>query len=166
MIKYMFIVLLFLSINMLLGCGNDAQKYPTPEEYDFNHPVTIQLPSELNEISGIIYYPKDTSLFAISDATGWLYKIFPNRNAAVQKWKFGKNQDYEDVQLVDSSFYILSSNGNIVKLKFSSDDSIHVEEFEFPEGKANEFESLYYDSTSHLLNIMCKSCKHEKKDKV
>src|SRR5689334_5371163 len=87
--------------------------YATPAEYDLNHPIKINLPSELDEISGINYYPKDTSIFAISDATGWLYKIYPDKKTPVEKWKFGKNEDYEDLQLVDSTFYILSSSGNI-----------------------------------------------------
>ena len=74
--------------------------------------------AELDEISGIIYYPKDTSIFAISDATGSLYKIFPDKNIIVQKWKFGNNHDYEDLQRIDSTFYILSSSGDIVSIKF------------------------------------------------
>jgi uncharacterized protein YjiK len=52
-----------------------------------------------------------------------------------------------------------------VQLKFSPNDSLQVEEFEFPE-KGNEFESLYYDNSTGSLNLICKNCKHEKKDKV
>lgn len=153
-------------VAIFISCDYGADKYPTPKDYDINHPVIVELPSELNEISGIVYYPKDTSVFAISDATGSLYKIFPNRGVEVQKWKFGKNHDYEDLQLVDSTFYILSSSGDIEKLKFSQEGPANVEEIQFPEGKQNEFESLYYDSTSGSLNLICKNCKHEAKDEI
>jgi uncharacterized protein YjiK len=140
--------------------------YPTPAEYDLNHPIKISLPSELNEISGIIYYPKDTSLFAISDATGWLYKIYPDRKMLVEKWKFAKNADYEDLQLVDSTFYILSSSGNIVSLKFSAHDSLEGNYFEFPDKRKNEFETLYFDKASGQLNLICKDCKSDNKNYV
>src|SRR5215471_4302982 len=123
----------------LAACGQRG--YPTPAGYDLNHPVKINIPSELDEISGIIYYPKDTSIFAISDATGWLYKIYPNKRMRVEKWKFGKNADYEDLQLVDSIFYVLSSSGNLVSLKFYPHDSLEVKNFEFPDKGKNEFET-------------------------
>jgi uncharacterized protein YjiK len=140
--------------------------YPTPAEYDLNHPIRIILPSELYEISGIIYYPKDTSLFAISDATGWLYKIYPNKKAAVEKRKFGENADYEDLELVDSTFYILSSSGNIVSLKFYPHDSLELKHFEFPDKGKNEFETLYFDKASGQLNLICKDCKSDNKNYV
>ncbi|HEY6976218.1 MAG TPA: hypothetical protein VH396_08005 [Chitinophagaceae bacterium] len=140
--------------------------YPTPAVYDLNHPIKINLPSELDEISGIIYYAKDTSIFAISDATGGLYKIYPNKKISVKKWRFGKNADYEDVQLVDSTFYILSSSGNIVSLKFYHHDSLEVKHFDFPDKGKNEFETLYFDKTSGQLNLICKDCKSDNKDYV
>ena len=157
--------LLLVLLPVLFSC-NSTDQYPTPEDYDLNHPVTVLLQTELNEISGIVYYSKDTSVFAISDETGLLYKIFPNRGVAIEKWKFGKNHDYEDLQLIDSTFYILSSTGDIVEVKFLPNDSMDVHEFIFPKEHKNEFETLYYDKATGLLNMICKNCKDEKKDRV
>jgi hypothetical protein len=140
-------------------------KYSTPEGYDLNHPVVVKLKDELNEISGIIYYPKDTGIFAISDATGSLYKIFPDKDALVEKWKFGKNADFEDLQLIDSVFYVLSSKGNIVSVKFITKDSMQTSNFDFPD-KKSEFEAFYYDSASRKLVLICKDCKDDKKNNV
>ncbi|HYK47678.1 MAG TPA: SdiA-regulated domain-containing protein [Parafilimonas sp.] len=148
----------------ILSCNN-RPNYPTPPGYDLNHPTTVRLPTQLDEISGIIYYPKDTGVFAISDATGSLYKIFPDRNTTVQKWKFGDNEDYEDVQLVDSVFYVLSSKGNLVSIRFSGHDSLQTSSFKFPD-KKNEFESLYYDSSLRKLVLICKDCHDDKKNSV
>src|SRR4029079_16378942 len=125
----------------------------------------ITLGSELNEISGIIYYPKDTGIFAINDATGSLYKIFPDRDAMVQKWKIGKNNDFEDLQLHDSIFYILSSKGDIVSVHFITADSMETSEYKFPEKKV-EFESLYFDSSLNKLVLVCKDCKKDKDEEV
>lgn len=140
--------------------------YSSPPGYDLGHPLKIFLPSALTEISGIIYYPKDTSLFAISDETGTLYKIFPDKKMLVQKWKFGSNHDYEDLQRVDSTFYILASNGNIVSIKFSKTAPVQVNNFKMDDKEKNEFESLYFDSTLHKLILICKDCKADKKSTV
>lgn len=146
------------------SCDSQTE-YKSPKGYDLNRPVKVSLESQLNEISGINYYPKDTGIFAISDATGSLYKIFPDRNAMVQKWKFGHNDDYEDLQLHDSIFYILSSSGNIVTVKFITADSLQTSEYNFPQKKV-EFETLYYDSSINKLILICKDCKDDKKKEV
>ena len=162
--NYPFLHFLYISTLLLLtACGStNKDVYVTPNEYDLNHPYKMDMPSELNEISGIYYYAKDTSIFAISDATGWLYKIFLKKELAIQKWKFEKNDDYEDIQLIDSVFYILSSKGDIVRVKFNSADSLQVDKFKFPE-KGNEFESMFYDAKTGSLNIVCKDCVGDKK---
>jgi len=151
-------------VTLCLSCSSHTQ-FTSPPGYDLNKPVKVNLESQLNEISGIFYYPKDTGVFAISDATGSLYKIFPDKNAMVEKWKFGKNQDYEDLQLHDSIFYILSSSGNIVSIKFFTADSLQTEEYKFPQNKV-EFETLYFDSSLNKLILVCKDCKEDKKKVV
>jgi len=154
------------AISVICVSCNSQSKYPTPDLYDLNNPTKIKLESQLDEISGIIYYPKDTAIFAISDATGSLYKIFPDRNNMVQKWKFGNNEDFEDLQLVDSVFYILSSKGNLVSVKFSAHGSIQTSDFKFPGKGKNEFESLYYDTAMRKLVLICKDCHNDKKSSV
>lgn len=151
----------------LVSCQTPSSvSYPVPPSYDLNHPYKMEMPVSLNEISGVVFYTKDTSVFAISDASGSLYKVLLKKNLAIKKWKFGKNADYEDLQLVDSTFYILSSSGNIVKLTFYSADSLNTEMFIFPDKAKNEFESLYYDKEAGTLNLMCKDCDADKKKSV
>jgi hypothetical protein len=149
---------------LCLSCDDD-DTFTSPKGYNLNEPVKVSLESQLDEISGIFYYPKDTGIFAISDATGSLYKIFPDKNGMVQKWKFGKNNDFEDLQLYDSVFYVLASNGNIVSIRFITADSLQTNEFAFPKEKA-EFESLYFDTSLKKLILICKSCKEDKKKEV
>lgn len=153
---------------ILISCraAEKDSSYPTPKQYNLNHPYQIDMPNQLDEISGIEYYAKDTSIFAISDATGSLYKVFLKRKLAIQKWKFGKNDDYEDLQLVDSLFYVLASSGDITRIKFYSADSLQAETFKFPAEGKNEFESMYYDKTTHTLNMICKDCEGDKKKSI
>src|SRR2546422_1047260 len=98
----------------LSGCapkGNTIVGHPLG--YDLQHPRIMYLPTALNEISGIIYYPKDSTLFAIEDEAGFLYKIYPHHHRTILRWKFGTHGDYEDVAMKDSVFYVLRSDGNI-----------------------------------------------------
>ena len=116
------------------------------------------LPAYLDEISGIAYYPKDKSAFAISDEKGWLYKIFLSGNMAIQRWKFAKKEDFEDLVLVDSVFYVLESNGGIISLQFFSHDSLTIKEYKLPLPGKNEFEILYHDKGQNRLIMLCKDC--------
>ena len=135
--------------------------------YNLLNPVIIKLPAELAEISGIVYYPKDTSVFAIEDEDGVFYKIYLNKNNEIKKWRFDKKHDYEDVVLHDSIFYVLISNGDIESLQFKG-DSIISNKFLFPDAskKKNEFESLYFDDSLKQLVLLCKKCEDDSKNTV
>jgi hypothetical protein len=128
--------------------------------------MKLLLRDELFEISGICFYDKDSSVFAISDQKGYLYKIHMSDHYLVEKWRFDKTHDFEDVCFVDSTFYVLESNGNIHTINFSEKgDTIFTRKNEFP-GKKDEFESLYYDSTKNLLILLCKDCQEDKKNSL
>lgn len=118
----------------------------------------MHLKDELDEISGVYYYDKDTSLFAIDDERGQLYKIYIRNKVEIQRWKFDEGADFEDISLVDSTFYVLQSNGDIVSFKVLTKDSVMVDECKSPFGKKNEFETLYYDAYNHTLVLLCKDC--------
>lgn len=135
----------------------------TPSRYDLNNPVEFKLPEGLNEISGLTYYPKDSSVFAIIDEDGLLFKIYLNGSGTIKKWKFDKKHDFEDLVMHDSTFYVLISNGDIETLKFSG-DSIFANKSKLADAgkKTNEFETLYYDDSLGLV-MMCKDCEDDKK---
>lgn len=161
LLKRLPVILLFITL-IFQRCYSFNKQSPSPRGYDLNHPTVIDLPSFLDEISGIIYYAKDTSLFAVSDANGVLYKMHLH-DMEIKKWKFGKNQDYEDLQLLDSTFYILASDGNIICLQFDQTNEMHSDEYIFPKNDNHEFESLYYDVDLKRLMLLCKDCKEDEK---
>ena len=137
--------------------------------YDLKQPLKLVLDDALIEISGISFYPKDTSVFAISDETGYLYKLHFKNKFIVQKWKFDKTHDFEDVVFLDSTFYVMESTGNIHTINFSkTGDTIYTRKNNFPtKGKSkNEFESMYYDDTRKALILVCKDCEEDKKSFV
>jgi len=162
-----------LLISLCLSCNpgeannkNDSAKEETltsPKGYDLTKPIEIKLPLELDEISGVAYHPEDTSVFAIQDENGLLYKIPLNNPQNIEKWEYRKGADYEDVVLKGDRFYVLQSNGNITAVKFYKADSLAEKTTKFPFGKGNEFEILYYDSSVQKLRMICKDCEEDKK---
>jgi hypothetical protein len=148
------------------GCGPRASSIKgNVEGYDFDHPSRIDLPTALNEISGLWYYPKDTSLFAIVDEYGFLYKIFPKYPDRILRWKFAGMGDYEDIVLVDGVFYILRSDGAIYATTILSGTEVKTVLYDAPQ-KGDEYESLYYDKDAGLLVLVCKDCKADDKKRV
>jgi len=150
------------------GCKDKKEAaYISPPGYDFSKPYVYKMPEILDEISGVTYYPKDSSVFAIQDEKGWLFKIHLNKNPLqIEQWKFSSSGDYEDVALADSNFYVLKSKGVIERFKFSSGDSVELQSFKIPQNAKNEFETLYYDSSLHQLIVICKNCEDDTKKQV
>ena len=149
-------------LSPVLACNTNKKKFSLNDtsRYDLLNPVTIKLPEGLAEISGIVYYPKDSSVFAIEDEDGLLYKIYQNKKDDIRKWRFDKKHDFEDLVLHDSIFYVLISNGDIESLRFGNGDTIITNISQFPDAgkKQNEFESLYYDDSLRQLVLLCKNC--------
>lgn len=147
--------------------GNDSkEKYKSPPGYNLNDPEKLKLPAELDEISGISYYAKDSSLFCINDEKGILYKVYLDQKKEMQNWKFAKKGDFEDLVLVDSNFYVLQSKGELIRFKFFSGDSINISNIPIPLQGKNEFEILYLDKNTSRLMLICKDCEQDKKSEV
>ncbi len=161
--KLLIILLVLLKFHNYSGCGPEKKASVSPPGYDLNDPVKISLPSALDEISGIFYYPKDSSVFAEIDEDGLLFKIYLNGSGTIRQWRFDKKHDFEDIVMHDSTFYVLISNGDIESLKFNGDSIIKYKS-KFPNAgkKTNEFETLYYDDSLGLV-MMCKDCEDDKK---
>lgn len=148
---------------VLAGCGKGGQKFANPAGYNFQTPHQYKLPLELDEISGVAFYPKDSSIFAINDEKGWLYKVKPGNHLDISRWKFSSGADFEDLVLLDSIFYVLQSNGTIIKISVQNNGNFITHEYPFPFGTENEFEILYYDNSVKKMVLICKDCESDKK---
>lgn len=163
--KLTLLFLLFISFS----CTDFGQQkeYPSTPLYDLNKPKVIDLPEDLDEISGIAYYAKDTSVFAISDDNNFIFKIPLQNPKNILKWSFDKTRDYEEVVLVDSTFYVLVSKGDIMVVNFDGNVTTSQKiDFSKSFKQSNEFESLYYSPDIGKLVLMCKDCDGDKKGSV
>lgn len=157
---------ILLCVSALSACGPRASSIRgNTEGYDLEHPEILLLPTALNEISGLYFYEKDTSLFAIVDEDGFLYKIFPKHPEQILRWKFAGPGDYEDLVLVGGIFYILRSDGALFAADIATGGNVKSTLYEAPE-KGNEFESIYYDEQRGMLMLVCKDCDRDNKQTI
>jgi hypothetical protein len=146
---------------LFASCNAQDSENKFPAGYDLSKPEIIKVAKEVNQISGIAYYENDNAVFAIDDDHGNLYKISLEKDPKVEKWEFGKDNDYEDLALVKDSFYILSSYGKIVSFPFSFPIT-SIKETDLDLSGKNEFEILYFDKAANRLIMMCKDCADDK----
>jgi uncharacterized protein YjiK len=164
-----FIIFLFCLVSLaFIHCNPENTNYSSPPGYDLLKPYQYKLPLDLDEISGVSFYPKDSSIFAINDEKGWLYKIkIGGPKKEIAHWEFANGADFEDVVMVDSIFYVLQSHGSIIKVSFDQSGNIlPSRKFPFPFGVENEFEILYYDESKRKLILICKDCDADKKSSL
>jgi uncharacterized protein YjiK len=129
--------------------------------YSLGNPRVVELPTSLNEISGITYSESARGLLAIEDEDGSLYTLTPKNNYAATSVRFARRGDYEDVALVEDRVYVLLSNGDILSFEMKAPQTIVT--FHFPEKGNNDFETLVYDPPTGKLLLFCKTCKGGRK---
>lgn len=134
--------------------------------YNLSDPVVIHLRSDLDEISGLQYYPKDSSIFAVSDEHGILYKIYLRKKIVIRSWKFSDDADYEDLVLKDTTFYALQSNGILTAFSFSTRRPLSIETCTLPIEGRNDFESIYFDDYYGKIVMVCKDCERDGRKKI
>ncbi|MFM7328899.1 MAG: hypothetical protein ACKO3B_09240 [Bacteroidota bacterium] len=123
--------------------------------YDLSNPEVVDLADDLHEVSGISPTGDDSTLLAINDERGSLFLI-DLRGTILSEKKFRKGGDYEDLVVVDSSVYVLTSNGNLHFIPDWHADSLHSKAYksEFKDGI--EFESLALDPVANRLLMLVK----------
>jgi uncharacterized protein YjiK len=153
-------IILVISCCLFFSCKPFAKKNKTPVEYDLNKPEKFIMPGNLLEISGISFHNgnKDT-VYAIQDEEGKIFRLAWGIKKSYPT-KFGKNNDYEDLTIINEIIYVLRSDGTIFTIPLT----------ELTEAKTNsvrewknilpksEYEGIYGDEASNKLYVLCKKC--------
>lgn len=124
--------------------------------YDLENPdARYDLPSYLEEISGLSYYGKD-KIACIQDEKANIYILNLEKEKIVNKYDFGTDADYEDIAVVDKTAYILRNNGHIYRIEHFNKKDREVRKFNTPLKDKNDTEGIAYDPLSNALLIACK----------
>lgn len=132
--------------------------------YDLDHPTEVfKLDNDLEEISGLSLTNDPQQLVSINDEDGELFFISLEDGEIVEDLKFGKDDDYEGVEMVNGIYYVLESNGNIHEIEVKGDDADKIETYDTFLKRENDVEGLGYDAAKGHLLLACKA-KHDDYD--
>ncbi|MEL7362029.1 MAG: SdiA-regulated domain-containing protein [Bacteroidota bacterium] len=112
----------------------------------------ITLPSELRELSGLTLL-NDSTLGAIQDERGVLYKIRLADGAVFARLTFHGPGDFEGIEQTPTALFALQSDGDVFEINSDVDDA---QKYETHLTSAADTEGLAYDAQQNRLLIACK----------
>ena len=125
-------------------------------EYDLEKPtLSLKLPKELREISGISYF-SDNLAIAIQDENAVLYFLSLSNGEIVDSLNFGEDGDYEGITSDEDNIYILRSDGYIFTMPKIATDSPKVNKINTILDNSFDTEGICYNSKTKNLLIACK----------
>jgi uncharacterized protein YjiK len=164
------LILLFGTL-FLYACEPKKQKQGENTETKFQ-PIPIpyhlemegeryDLPKKLKEISGLSYY-KNNQLACVNDEDGKVFIYDLTKKEVVEKIPFGKDGDYEGIEVVDNEVFILKSNGKINGFKIGE---AYERTIDCTDPDVIEYEGLGYDPKNKRLLLAAKERVKDKDDK-
>lgn len=129
--------------------------------YNFEEPTQKQkLPNELDEISGLDFL--GGPLFAcIQDEKANVYIYNYETDEITSDVDFGKNGDFEDVEVVGKEIWVLRSDGDLYQITDFNTDDQKTEKYETHLSSSNDTEGLCLDASGENLLIACKGKAHD-----
>jgi uncharacterized protein YjiK len=130
--------------------------------YDFDNPSEkFVLPKSLKEISGLSFY-KNNQLACVNDEQGKVFMYDFVKKEIVDKIPFGKDGDYEGIEVVGDEVFILKSNGKLKSFKIGLP---FEREIDCSDPDVLEYEGLAYDPKTKNLLLAAKERVKDKDDK-
>jgi uncharacterized protein YjiK len=160
-------LVLSLLIVLAAGCKHKNKMYQSPPGYNFSVYDKKNLETDLREISGITWDRVRNIFLAIQDESGKLYMLDrESKKNIIPPLTFAGKGDYEDLAVIDTTAYVLRSDGTIIKCHNEGDGVTGAEIGKLELQGPNDFESMYYDPNRKALVIICKNCASDKDDLV
>lgn len=138
--------------------NNQSSKIPSfSHPYDLDAPTSsFKLPRKLTEISGLSMSNDDQSLLAVNDEQGLVFFIDKHSGEITGDQKFHKSGDYEGVEMVGDTIYVVKNNGTLYQIKGIGKQEAETQVFKTKLKTSNNIEGLGYDSKNHRLLLSCK----------
>lgn len=125
--------------------------------YQLDQPVkTFKLPAALTEISGLGCDETGKTLYAVQDEKGRIYPINADDGTVSKPIKFWKSGDYEGVEYVGNTVYVIKSTGTLYEVKNLGKEDQDVVKYNTFLTRENDVEGLGYDKEKNCLLIACK----------
>jgi uncharacterized protein YjiK len=135
----------------MIYLSEDYNRFP----YDIYHAdEKYEMKDKLREISALTYYDQN-NLLCVNDEKGLIYQYNLKKRKVVEKYDFAKAGDYEGIEKVRDSIYVLRSDGKIYSGLFGAKEILSTKHKTFLTA-VNDTEGLGYDEFTNSLLIACK----------
>lgn len=121
---------------------------------------TFELPSELNEISGLSASTDPGALWAVHDERGVVFKVSTKDGSILEEIEFSKKADYEGVEEVDGKLYVARSDGVVYIVDPQTKKATELN-FSDQVGKKCDVEGMGYEASKKRLLLACKAASTE-----
>lgn len=122
-----------------------------------------ELPEQLDEISGITWIGENR-FACVQDEEGIIYIYNIDTKEIEKKVNFSMAGDYEGITVVDSTAYVIRSDGQLFEVENYLSANFKVHTYKTPFSKKNDMESLTSDISNNRLLLMPKDKDLMKKD--
>ncbi len=129
---------------------------PRLEEQTYKIIRKWDMPVELNEISGISWISED-KIACVQDEEGNIYIYNLSSSMVENQINFSKDGDYEGLVIVDSTAYVLESNGEIFEITNFQNKDFTVKNYKTIFSGKNNMESLGLDLKNNRLLLIAKN---------
>lgn len=145
---------------LLVSCKTKPEKtnlnHSFPEGYSLTAVTKIFLNQDLEEISGIAWH--NSGLLAIEDESSVIFHLDPKSGKIIEKQKFEKNQDIEDILVRNDTAWALRSNGNLYQVSNFFSDSLRTLILDFPIQESRDLEAIASPKNEPFVYLFCKVC--------
>lgn len=125
--------------------------------YDLEAPVEkFFLPYVLAEVSGLTYLEEDRVL-CVEDELGKVYEYDLKSKEIVNAITFSKPGDFEGIEVVEDTVYVLKSNGDLYAFAYTKENATGATRYESKLSQENDTEGLGFNPYSGSLLIACKA---------
>lgn len=138
----------------------ETNTFNVDENYDFNYDFSrasriVDLPKDLEEISGLALWKAPNEVIAIQDEDGEAFVVNTNTGNIETSFKFSKDRDYEGIARNADTLYVLETDGDIhtfVLGPAGTETEYESDKLETEFSYRNDTEGICYDPvTGHLL---------------
>lgn len=123
---------------------------PRLEEETYTIIRKWDMPTDLNEISGIRWISED-KIACIQDEEGIIFIYNLATNLVEKKISFAKSGDYEGITTNDSTAYAMESSGLLYEIENYLNDSFQTNKYQLPFSGKNNMESIVSDLDNNRL---------------
>ena len=117
--------------------------------------LKIKLNNELQEVSALSYH-ENNKLACLHDENADIFMVDYQIEAISEKLEVAGNGDYEGIEIIDHTVYMLKSNGQLLKISNFTDATWDITELKTELSSRNDCEGLGYDPETKQLLIACK----------